>query len=469
MKVNEFLKEYRFYLILLARFIDISLLFIAGWIGYYIRFETSLLQNVDYTHASLISVVLAFFLFEAHGAYRAWQGKNLIEHFCLIFKAGALVFLILALIGVLSKTNINYSRQWLIYWAAISLTLLILSRIFIYWVMRFVKNRSNWVRRIILIGSAATVKNVIRRLELSPWSEFKGVLWVSVDEDDREKNLPIDHVHGLEHLDKVLAGYKPDELWIVGSLWDMGVFNDVNTRLSNSVIDIRLISDLSDTLLRDSPCSDFMGMLSWDISVTPFKESRRWYKLFEDQILGLCFFIVSLPLMILIAIGIKLTSPGPVLFKQKRHGVNGNIINVYKFRTMHVHQETDGTLTQATRNDRRCTKLGAFLRRTNLDELPQFYNVLRGDMSIVGPRPHAVVHNLQYAELVDEYMRRHKVKPGITGWAQVNGWRGETDTIDKMKYRVQYDLYYIRNWSLWLDLKIIALTMLRFFGDKYAY
>ncbi|MDH5184914.1 MAG: exopolysaccharide biosynthesis polyprenyl glycosylphosphotransferase, partial [Gammaproteobacteria bacterium] len=175
------------------------------------------------------------------------------------------------------------------------------------------------------------------------------------------------------------------------------------------------------------------------------------------------------PLLLFIAISIKLSSKGPVFFKQMRHGWDGRIIKVYKFRSMKVHQEFDGTVTQAIKRDPRITKIGAFLRRTSLDELPQFYNVLQGRMSIVGPRPHAVAHNEHYKEVVDQYMLRHKVKPGITGWAQVNGWRGETDTVEKMQKRVEFDLFYIENWSFWFDLKIIFLTVFKGFVDKNAY
>ncbi|HIE54086.1 MAG TPA: exopolysaccharide biosynthesis polyprenyl glycosylphosphotransferase, partial [Chromatiaceae bacterium] len=170
-----------------------------------------------------------------------------------------------------------------------------------------------------------------------------------------------------------------------------------------------------------------------------------------------------------IAMGVKLSSPGPVLFKQKRHGWDGKPIRIYKFRTMKVHEEKEGQVTQAKRGDPRITPFGAFLRRTSLDELPQFFNVLQGRMSIVGPRPHAIEHNELYKDQVDAYMQRHRVKPGITGWAQVNGWRGETNTLEKMEKRVEYDLYYIENWSLWFDLKIIFLTLFRGFVHKNAY
>ena len=173
--------------------------------------------------------------------------------------------------------------------------------------------------------------------------------------------------------------------------------------------------------------------------------------------------------VLIIAIAIKLTSPGPVIFKQKRHGWDGRPIKVYKFRSMKIHQELDGKVTQAKQNDERITRLGAFLRKTSLDELPQFFNVLQGKMSIVGPRPHAIEHNELYKDQVEKYMLRHMVKPGITGWAQINGLRGETDTLEKMQKRVEYDLYYIENWSVWLDLKIIILSVFKGFINKNAY
>jgi putative colanic acid biosynthesis UDP-glucose lipid carrier transferase len=172
--------------------------------------------------------------------------------------------------------------------------------------------------------------------------------------------------------------------------------------------------------------------------------------------------------MLLIAIGIKLTSAGPILFKQRRYGLNGQEILVYKFRSMKV-MEDGAKVQQATRNDSRITPLGGFLRKTSLDELPQFINVLQGRMSLVGPRPHAVAHNEMYRKLISGYMLRHKVKPGITGWAQVNGFRGETDTLEKMQQRVNYDLEYLRNWSLSLDLQILIKTALVFLRDQNAY
>ncbi|HDY9139587.1 TPA: exopolysaccharide biosynthesis polyprenyl glycosylphosphotransferase [Klebsiella pneumoniae] len=192
------------------------------------------------------------------------------------------------------------------------------------------------------------------------------------------------------------------------------------------------------------------------------------FKRVEDVFFSIIILFLISPVLAVIALLIKLTSPGPILFKQIRYGMDGKAIKVWKFRSMKV-MENDDRVIQATKNDTRVTKVGGFLRKTSLDELPQFINVLFGSMSIVGPRPHAVAHNEQYRKLIQGYMLRHKVKPGITGLAQVNGWRGETDTLDKMEKRIEYDLEYIRTWNIVLDIKIIFLTVFKGFIGKTAY
>jgi putative colanic acid biosynthesis UDP-glucose lipid carrier transferase len=190
---------------------------------------------------------------------------------------------------------------------------------------------------------------------------------------------------------------------------------------------------------------------------TPFTGFNGVVKRVSDILLSLCILILISPLLILIAIGIKRSSPGPILFKQRRYGLDGRKIVVYKFRTMTVAEDGD-VVRQATKNDSRVTRFGAFLRRTSLDELPQFINVLQGRMSVVGPRPHAVAHNEMYRKLIRGYMIRHKVRPGVTGLAQVNGLRGETETTEQMRRRLEHDLFYIANWSLLLDIKVILMT-----------
>ncbi len=201
---------------------------------------------------------------------------------------------------------------------------------------------------------------------------------------------------------------------------------------------------------------------------SPFHGVDGWLKRAEDLLLGSLILLLISPLLLVIALAVRLSSPGPVIFRQRRYGLNGQIVEVWKFRSMTVCEDGDHIL-QAQIVDSRITPFGALLRRTSLDELPQFFNVLQGSMSIVGPRPHAVAHNEQYRRLIHGYMLRHKVKPGITGWAQVNGWRGETDTLEKMEKRIEFDLAYMRNWSLWLDLKIIWLTIWKGFSGKNAY
>ena len=191
-------------------------------------------------------------------------------------------------------------------------------------------------------------------------------------------------------------------------------------------------------------------------------------KRMSDLFLTCLILLVIWPVMLLVALGVKLTSPGPVIFKQRRYGLDGQEIYVYKFRSMRVCED-GSVVTQAARSDPRITPFGSFLRRTSLDELPQFINVLQGRMSIVGPRPHAVAHNEQYRKLIKGYMLRHKVKPGITGWAQVNGLRGETDSLDKMRARIQYDIDYMRNWSFGFDLMIIFKTIVVVWRDQNAY
>jgi putative colanic acid biosynthesis UDP-glucose lipid carrier transferase len=213
---------------------------------------------------------------------------------------------------------------------------------------------------------------------------------------------------------------------------------------------------------------DIDGMPVVAVCETPFSGFNGFMKSISDLILATIILCLISPLLIILGLGVKLSSPGPILFKQRRYGLDGHEIVVYKFRSMTVTEDGD-KVTQATVNDKRVTKFGKFIRKTSLDELPQFINVLQGRMSIVGPRPHAVSHNEMYRKVIKGYMVRHKVKPGITGWAQVNGFRGETESVESMKSRIEYDLDYLKKWSLSLDLKIILKTVLLVFRDSKAY
>ena len=275
----------------------------------------------------------------------------------------------------------------------------------------------------------------------------------------------------------------------------LGKMSDVSDYVKSHVIDViyialpmssqprvlKLLDDLRDTTvsiyfvpdififdLIQARVDEINGIPIVAVCESPFYGVNGLLKRASDIVFAALVLLMISPVMLLIAVGVKLSSPGPVLFKQRRYGEDGREIVVYKFRSMTVCED-GSNVQQAQRSDKRVTKLGAFLRRTSLDELPQFINVLEGKMSVVGPRPHAVSHNEIYRKMIKGYMVRHKVKPGITGWAQVNGFRGETDTLDKMENRIQYDLDYLRNWSLTLDVLIIFRTISLILRDRHAY
>jgi putative colanic acid biosynthesis UDP-glucose lipid carrier transferase len=259
-----------------------------------------------------------------------------------------------------------------------------------------------------------------------------------------------------------------DEIYIALPMIALKRIRYFLSMMSDTTVDTYIIPDLYSYSSYVSQLRSINNIQTISIFKSPFDGIGSVIKRLEDLVIGGVITLMISPLLLLIAIGIKLTSSGPVLFKQDRYGLSGNKIKVWKFRSMHVMENSD-IVKQATKNDPRVTRFGAFLRRTSLDELPQFFNVLQGTMSIVGPRPHAVVHNEQYRQLVENYMIRHKVKPGISGLAQVNGYRGEVDTLDKMEKRVYYDITYIQSWSLWLDLKIIFRTIFKGFIGENAY
>ena len=238
--------------------------------------------------------------------------------------------------------------------------------------------------------------------------------------------------------------------------------------LRDTTASIYFVPDIFVTDLIQGRLSTVAGLPVVAVCESPFTGFNGVIKRISDIVLSLLILILISPIMLAVAIGIKLSSPGPIIFQQRRYGLDGKEIIVYKFRSMTV-TEDGPNIPQAQKNDRRITPLGAILRKTSLDELPQFINVLQGKMSVVGPRPHAVAHNEQYRKLIDGYMVRHKVKPGITGWAQVNGYRGETEVLDKMKKRIDYDLDYLRNWTLRLDLYIVIKTVQVLVKDRHAY
>lgn len=283
-------------------------------------------------------------------------------------------------------------------------------------------------------------------------------------EDTNEAQL----IGRIQELSDYVRNNSIDIIYIALPMTSQPRVLDLLDGLKDTTVSIYFVPDIFVFDLIQARIDDVGGIPVVAVCETPFSGFNGLIKRVSDIVLSILILILISPLIMAVAIGVKMSSKGPILFKQRRYGLDAEEILVYKFRSMTV-AENGETVTQATKNDTRITPFGKFIRKTSLDELPQFINVLQGRMSIVGPRPHAVAHNEMYRKVIKGYMIRHKVKPGITGWAQVNGLRGETETVDKMEARIEYDLDYLRKWSLSLDLKIIARTVLLVFKDRNAY
>jgi putative colanic acid biosynthesis UDP-glucose lipid carrier transferase len=291
--------------------------------------------------------------------------------------------------------------------------------------------------------------------------------------DDRgEDRLPSESscsmLGKLHELPDYVRAHKTDLIFVTLPIRNIQRVTELLDRLHDTTASLYFVPDIFVFDLIQCRTADIDGLPVVALCETPFQGSQGMIKAASDYAIATLVLLLVSPLMIGIAMAIKMTSPGNVIFKQRRYGLDGREIIVYKFRTMTVSEDSD-EIRQATKDDDRVTKVGAFLRKYSLDELPQFINVLQGRMSVVGPRPHAVAHNEQYRPLIKGYMVRHKVNPGITGLAQVLGYRGETETVDAMRDRVKYDLEYLRNWSLSLDLRIILRTLRIILKDDMAY
>ncbi|CAH2802969.1 MAG: Undecaprenyl-phosphate galactosephosphotransferase (EC [uncultured Caballeronia sp.] len=260
-----------------------------------------------------------------------------------------------------------------------------------------------------------------------------------------------------------------NEVWLALPLsQDHTIYRFVHA-LCHDFVNLRLIPATRSISLFNHSMTDVAGLTTINLTTSPVGTLQMWPKMLFDRLFAATALLALSPLLIAIAIAVKTTLKGPVFFTQKRKGADGRPFPIYKFRSMAVHQKSKGHVTQATRNGPRVTKVGAFPRRTSLDELPQFLNVLFGHMSVVGPRPHALEHNALYKDFVYGYMFRYRIKPSITGWAQVNGYRGATEKVEKMQSRVKFDLFYIHNWSFWFDIEIVAMTMFKGFIGRNAY
>lgn len=444
---------------------------------------TTWLYDEDFTSYYLILVVLTYFIssyiYERILISRNWRRDQLLTYVSDILLGWSLIVAILLFLGYATKFDNQFSDQVLLTWFVVTPFILIASHITVRSIVIFLHSEGK-SRSAVIIGANENSYNFIKHIQELPLLliNYKGFF------DDRNStrisgNLDSQGNDSNNHTETSQI-IRPNDF---GSR--LGEINDIVPYIQQHNIEMvfislpmssqpriqKLMDQLPDTtssvyFLPDIYIFDLM-QTHFDyigsipvvaMNESPFTGINGVVKSASDFILAFLIIILISPLMACIALAVKFTSPGPVIFKQRRYGLNGEKIVVYKFRTMTV-TEDGADIQQAKQNDQRLTRIGGFLRRTSLDELPQFFNVLQGRMSIVGPRPHAVAHNELYRRLIKGYMLRHKAKPGITGWAQVNGWRGETETLEKMKARIEHDLYYLKNWSIWLDLWIILKTV----------
>ena len=361
-----------------------------------------------------------------------------------------------------SKQAESFSRLIIISWMIIAPILLVISRQLLTQLR--MNSRGNKVN-IAVVGNNETCDNFLKHIQTLQWS------WLNLYGVYDFSPNPLAVKTQFQSINKLIAAVKAghiNDVYIALPLLGESKIEQLLIDLADTTVSAYIIPDLFVSNIMKSNWTNFAGLSVVSVYSAPFQGLSGLLKRLLDIVLSMLILVIIWPLMLVIALAIKLTSKGPALFIQRRYGLDGNVISVWKFRTMSVCE--DGPhLAQAQKNDVRITPLGKYLRKTSLDELPQFFNVLQGSLSVVGPRPHANAHNEEYRKRIKGYMLRHKVKPGITGLAQVNGWRGETDTLFKMEKRVEYDLEYIQNWSVGLDLKIVFLTILHGFYDKNAY
>ena len=415
------------------------------------------------------SMLLALMLFPSWGMYCIARQRLFWR--CVCLPVLAWVFFLSASCTVVVVLHRAYSpvTDWLKEWAFISSVGVVLSRVAAHAIYLRLAQQDARFSTVAVVGNAANCRQLMRKVGATRDSMYR--VTAAFDTNPRVHSVPLGMPTFCDR--DAFATYvrnaQIDELWLAVPLSEGQTIVPFVELFRKDLINIRFIPDVSGLSVFNAGMANLEGTSAINLSASPIASHSLFGKEIFDRIFALCTLLVLAPLLLAITVLVKCSSQGPVFFTQRRKGANGKIFNIYKFRSMHVHADTAGVVKQATRNDPRVTRVGAFLRRTSLDELPQFLNVLRGEMSVVGPRPHAIEHDKIYQDIVDGYIHRYRIKPGITGWAQINGFRGETDRIEKMQGRVAHDLYYLSNWSFWLDIRIIAATIFKGLVHSNAY
>ncbi|WP_233828405.1 undecaprenyl-phosphate glucose phosphotransferase [Paraburkholderia sp. ZP32-5] len=455
---------------LLARIFDVLLVLLGATVASQIRFDY-LGQSGFYWVLVMFSAAFALAIFPAFGVYESWRGRSKlalagqVSLAWLIVQACALV-----LMYSLHRSDF-VSRLWFSYWTAVTGGMLIAYRLITHAVLARARGAGMNLHQVAIVGSGSQCDAIIRRIEATPTAGFRATAVYNTKSElsgVADPRVPV--FDSVDAFAEYIRTNDVHELWLMLSLSEEPLICSLIGEFRDDLVNIRFMPDVrSHALFEGSGVVDLLGVPAINLVASPLSANAMLKKEIFDRLFAATALCALAPLLLAISIAVKLSSRGPVLFKQKRKGADGRVFTIYKFRSMRVHTEAKGTLSQATRNDKRVTKVGAFLRRTSLDELPQFFNVLRGDMSVVGPRPHALEHDDLYQKVVAGYINRYRIKPGITGWAQINGFRGETDRIEKMERRVEHDLYYLGHWSFALDMRIIGATIVAGLVHRNAY
>ena len=419
--------------------------------------------------SALLGAIVYSFAAELTGAYGELRLRPFIIEARRVLGAWILTFLCLVLISWALKSTAAFSRLQIGLWIVIGAAMLLGSRWSIRALLRVHRRQGRNQRHAVLIGAGDLARQWVQTINAYPELGIKPV--AAFDDDPAKIGGMCGGVPVLERCAQAVRyvnEHRVPMVFVALPLRAEERMHFVLGQFLNSPANIYIIPDIFTFELMNLNAFQVGGTPVIALSASPMSERKIILKRAEDLLLGTLALIVASPLMLLIALVIKLTSPGPVFFRQRRHGLDGEEIRVWKFRTMRVTEDSR-EFRQAVKNDCRVTPFGAVLRRTSLDELPQLFNVLDGSMSLVGPRPHPVAQNESFRRLLPGYIWRLKIKPGITGWAQINGWRGETDTIEKMEQRMLHDLHYIENWTLSFDIWILWMTIWRGFMNTNAY
>jgi len=416
-----------------------------------------------YYAPALVVPFLMWIIYVNSGVYRRFAG-HVDSSLGLIWAWSKVVGMMLAWAFV-SKASEDYSREVALTWFAVAAVGQVVLHVLSNCAIRYYVMRNHRTIPSIIVGNGKLAQYLTEKINDNPWVRHKIIGSVgepAYGKQERRKKerrvQGVSYLGGYQDLRGLVETMKVRRVYFALPMHSSHEIREMQITLMDLNIDIVWAPDIFGLHLLSPSVKAVAGVPLYYLSESPMVDGARFTKVFVDKVLASLAVILLSPLLLGAALAVKLSSPGPVLFRQPRHGLDGKIIDVYKFRSMKLHDEHE-EVTQATRGDSRITKVGAFLRSSSIDELPQLLNVLKGDMSLVGPRPHALKHNEFYADKISAYMTRHRILPGITGLAQANGCRGETETLDKMEKRVEYDLAYINNWSIWLDIRIILKTM----------